>query len=157
MRPFVGDIQEVVRLSSAHECYVHKRSRIHPFMAKFNSLTFLRLFPPPSTRGLNPSQEVALSRALSRQCTLIQGPPGTGKTFTSACLIEALVALDERRPESEEASEQRRTRKILATAHSNVATDNIMERLLKAGVSVIRIGKVCARNQPTVPWLGCRV
>ena len=82
---------------------------------------------------------------------LLYGPPGTGKTFTSACLIEALVALDERRPESEEASEHRRTRKILATAHSNVATDNIMERLLKAGVSVIRIGKVCARIKPTVP------
>ncbi len=75
---------------------------------------------------LNESQQEAVLRCLSAQdFFLIHGPPGTGKTITCIELIMQLV---------------RRDYKILAAADSNVAVDNLVERLDKLGVNVVRIG-----------------
>jgi len=75
---------------------------------------------------LNESQQEAVLRCLAaHDFFLIHGPPGTGKTITCIEFIEQLV---------------KREYKILAAADSNVAVDNLVERLDKLGVEVVRIG-----------------
>jgi predicted DNA helicase len=75
---------------------------------------------------LNESQKEAVLRCLEAQdFFLIHGPPGTGKTITCVELIAQLV---------------KREYRILAAADSNVAVDNLVERLDKLGVNVVRIG-----------------
>ena len=80
--------------------------------------------PLPST--LNPSQEAAVQFALAaRDLAIIHGPPGTGKTTTVVELICRSVA---------------RGDKVLACAPSNTAVDNLLEKLVRAGQRVVRIG-----------------
>jgi len=79
-------------------------------------------------RGLNISQKEAIKRALStRDVFLVHGPPGTGKTSTC---IEILT----------EAAKSHEYNRILATAESNAAIDNMVYRLVRRDVKVIRIG-----------------
>ena len=81
---------------------------------------------------LNDSQREAVLRSLAaRDFFLIHGPPGTGKTITCIEIIAQLV---------EHGRERERSYKILAAADSNVAVDNLVERLDKIGVEVVRIG-----------------
>ena len=56
---------------------------------------------------------------------IIHGPPGTGKTTTVVELIRQAVARGE---------------KVLACAPSNLAVDNLLERLVGAGENAIRLG-----------------
>lgn len=75
---------------------------------------------------LNKSQQEAVSKCLAaRDFFLIHGPPGTGKTIT--CVEVVVQLLD-------------RGYKGLAAADSNVAVDNLVERLDKIGVRVVRVG-----------------
>lgn len=75
---------------------------------------------------LNKSQQEAVVRSLAaRDFFLIHGPPGTGKTITCVEIIAQLI---------------KRGNKILTTADSNVAVDNLVERLDTIGVNVVRIG-----------------
>src|SRR5262249_43508025 len=68
----------------------------------------------------------ALRLALSAQdLPLIHRPPGTGKTTTVAELIRQAVA---------------RGDKVLACAPSNLAVDNLLEKLLAAGERPVRLG-----------------
>jgi DNA polymerase III delta prime subunit len=62
----------------------------------------------------------------ARDVCLIHGPPGTGKTTTVIELIRQIVAAP--------GTPQR----VLACAPSNVAVDNLVEKLGKAGVRVCR-------------------
>ena len=76
--------------------------------------------------ALNESQRAAVRKAVgSRPVFLIHGPPGTGKTTT---VVEAIYQY------------VRRGMKVLATADSNVATDNMVERLASYGIRVVRVG-----------------
>lgn len=75
---------------------------------------------------LNPPQVEAAAQALAAESVaLIHGPPGTGKTRTLVEVIRRHVAAG---------------RRVLATAASNQAVDNLGERLVLAGVDVLRIG-----------------
>nr|QNO55693.1 RecBCD enzyme subunit RecD [Methanosarcinales archaeon ANME-1 ERB7] len=75
---------------------------------------------------LNKSQQEAVIRCLAaRDFFLIHGPPGTGKTITCVEVIAQLIT---------------RGNKILTAADSNVAVDNLVERLDRIGVNVVRIG-----------------
>jgi DNA polymerase alpha-associated DNA helicase A len=77
---------------------------------------------------LNEYQHLAVERGLSCQYySLIHGPPGTGKTKTVCEVIQQLCE---------------RKKKVLVTAASNIAVDNIIERLeyLKSSFKIIRIG-----------------
>ena len=81
----------------------------------------------PFNENLNEYQIEAVKRALGSQpLFLIHGPPGTGKTTTLVEVIEQLV--------------KRKNKKVLATADSNTAVDNLMERLIQRGLKVVRIG-----------------
>jgi regulator of nonsense transcripts 1 len=79
----------------------------------------------PTLPSLNHSQLEAVSAALRRNLTLIQGPPGTGKTLTSAAIVYKLLAL--------------KKGPVLVTSPTNVAVDNLTEKLYKCGVRVLRI------------------
>ncbi|WP_456478660.1 IGHMBP2 family helicase [Geoglobus ahangari] len=79
----------------------------------------------PLDRNLNPSQLRAVSRALAQEdFFLIHGPFGTGKTRTVVEYIRQEVS---------------RGRKVLATADSNTAVDNLVERL-HGKLKVVRLG-----------------
>ncbi|NOY11813.1 MAG: IGHMBP2 family helicase [Archaeoglobi archaeon] len=79
----------------------------------------------PLDRNLNPSQLRAVSRALAQDdFFLIHGPFGTGKTRTVVEYIRQEVS---------------RGRKVLATADSNTAVDNLVERL-HGKLKVVRLG-----------------
>lgn len=76
--------------------------------------------------GLNEPQREAIQLALAaRDVALIHGPPGTGKTTTLVELIRQAV---------------RRGDKVLACGPSNLAVDNLFERLLAHGERVVRLG-----------------
>lgn len=80
----------------------------------------------PFDSGLDASQRSAVRFALdARDIALLHGPPGTGKTTTLVELIRQAVARGE---------------KVLACAASNMAVDNLFERLLAAGVRAVRLG-----------------
>lgn len=82
---------------------------------------------------LNESQCNAILNCLNRKLSLIQGPPGTGKTHTSISLIQLCLKL--------------KKVKILATAYTNVAVDNLLEGLLKENIKALRIGQPSKVNQ----------
>ena len=80
----------------------------------------------PLTERLNESQKTAVVHALAAEhLAIIHGPPGTGKTTTVAALI---------------ATAAQRGDRVLACAPSNLAVDNLAERLAAAGVPLVRLG-----------------
>ncbi|TWU76835.1 hypothetical protein ED733_005976 [Metarhizium rileyi] len=84
---------------------------------------------------LNDSQKDAIRFALaSREIALIHGPPGTGKTHT---LIELILQMVQRK------------QRILVCGPSNIAVDNIVERLSPHKVPILRLGHP-ARLLPSV-------
>ena len=84
----------------------------------------------PLNATLNGPQQEAVRFALSAQdLAIIHGPPGTGKTTTVVELIRQAV---------------RRGDKVLACAPSNLAVDNLLERLVAAGERAVRLGHPAA-------------
>lgn len=80
----------------------------------------------PFNSNLDHSQKDAISKALSsKNVFLLHGPPGTGKTTT---VVEIIL------------QEVKRGSKILACAASNIAVDNIVERLVRHRVKLVRLG-----------------
>ena len=75
---------------------------------------------------LNAEQEQALDLAdRAADVALVHGPPGTGKTTVLVEVVRRAVARGE---------------SVLAAAPSNLAVDNLLERLLAAGVGGVRVG-----------------
>jgi ATP-dependent RNA/DNA helicase IGHMBP2 len=80
----------------------------------------------PLDGSLNASQQEAIRFALSAgDLAILHGPPGTGKTTAVVELIRQAV---------------RRGQKVLACAPSNLAVDNLLERLLAGGERAVRLG-----------------
>jgi len=80
----------------------------------------------PLNENLNAPQREAVAFALAAgDIAVIHGPPGTGKTTTVVELIRQAVARGE---------------KVLACAASNLAVDNLLERLVAVGERAIRLG-----------------
>jgi len=80
---------------------------------------------------LNPSQVDAATAAMSHAVSLVQGPPGTGKTATCVQILK-LWAKTWKKP--------RKRSCLLATSDSNIAVDNMLEGLIRAGVKAVRLG-----------------
>ena len=80
----------------------------------------------PLNKNLNDSQNQAVAFALSaNDVAIIHGPPGTGKTTTLVELMRQIT---------------RSGQSVLAVAASNLAVDNMLERLIDAGENAIRLG-----------------
>ncbi|KAL6001759.1 hypothetical protein ACLOJK_041737 [Asimina triloba] len=77
---------------------------------------------------------IALGLNKKRPLLVIQGPPGTGKTG----VLKELVSLAVRQGE-----------RVLVTAPTNAAVDNMVERLSNAGLDIVRVGNP-ARISPAV-------
>ena len=93
----------------------------------------------PAMQHMNQSQLDALMAALFNRITLIQGPPGTGKTHTAVALVQMWLKC--------------RTMPILCTSDSNIAVDNLVDGLARAGVRVARIGRPEAVRQDLMPYM----
>lgn len=91
----------------------------------------------PRNRGLDESQRAAVGLALRAQdVALVHGPPGTGKTTAVVEIILQEVA---------------RGSRVLAASASNIAVDNLVERLVRSEpkLKVVRLGHP-ARLLPAV-------
>ena len=88
-------------------------------------------YSAPGLPKLNHSQVYAVKTVLQRPLSLIQGPPGTGKTVTSSAIVYHL-------------NRMHRGKKVLVVAPSNVAVDQICEKIGQTGLKVVRI---CARSR----------
>ena len=93
-----------------------------------------RRFWPPGLPELNHSQIAAVKAVLQRPLSLIQGPPGTGKTVTSASVIYHLC------------KQQRSGEKVLVCAPSNVAVDQLAEKIHSTGLKVVRLAAKSREN-----------
>lgn len=82
-------------------------------------------FSAPSLPDLNISQVTAVKSVLSKPLSLIQGPPGTGKTVTSATIVYHLA--------------KQHGGQVLVCAPSNVAVDQLTEKISKTGLKVVRL------------------
>ena len=85
---------------------------------------------------LDISQKEAVEFCLKqKEVGIVHGPPGTGKTTTVVEIIRQAVRSGE---------------KVLVCAPSNVAVDNLVERLARAKVKVVRLGHPARVNQGLV-------
>lgn len=90
-------------------------------------------FSAPNLPDLNRSQVYAVKHALQRPLSLIQGPPGTGKTVTSATIVYQLV--------------KQSGGPVLVCAPSNIAVDQLTEKIHKTGLKVVRL---CAKSREAI-------
>ncbi|CEJ81899.1 Putative Regulator of nonsense transcripts 1 [[Torrubiella] hemipterigena] len=88
-------------------------------------LNFPKKWSAPGLPDLNQSQVDAIRSVLQKPLSLIQGPPGTGKTVTSATIIYHLAKMS--------------GNPVLVCAPSNVAVDQLCERIHKTGLKVVRL------------------
>ncbi|MBS1743554.1 MAG: AAA family ATPase [Bacteroidetes bacterium] len=91
-----------------------------------------------SNTRLNESQRKAvIAVAENEHLVVLHGPPGTGKTTT---LIEAIIQLI------------KKGEKVLVTAPSNTAVDNIASGLAKQSVKILRVGNTTKVNDTIFPF-----
>ena len=84
-----------------------------------------RRMSAPNLPELNMSQVFAVKSVLQKPLSLIQGPPGTGKTVTSATIVYHLAKMN--------------PGQVLVCAPSNVAVDQLTEKIHKTGLKVVRV------------------
>lgn len=89
----------------------------------------------PGLPDLNHSQLSAVKAVLQKPLSLIQGPPGTGKTVTSASLVYHLA--------------KQNVGQVLVCAPSNVAVDQLTEKIHMTGLSVVRISAKSRESTPS--------
>lgn len=87
---------------------------------------------------LNKSQQDAVVAITQNETiTIVHGPPGTGKTTT---LAEAIIQLI------------RGGEKVLVSAPSNTAVDNISKSLIEKGVRLLRVGNTSKVDEVIFPF-----
>ena len=92
-----------------------------------------RQFSVPGLPELNHSQFNAVKAVLQKPLSVIQGPPGTGKTVTSASIVYHLA--------------KQSMGQVLVCAPSNVAVDQLTEKIHTTGLRVVRLA---AKSRETV-------
>ena len=90
-------------------------------------------YSAPNLPDLNQFQVIAVKSVLQSQLSLIQGPPGTGKTVTSATIVYHL--------------RQTSQSQILVCAPSNIAVDQLADKIDQTGLRVVRL---CAKSRETI-------
>lgn len=79
----------------------------------------------PGVGELNASQRAAVNSVLRSPLSLIQGPPGTGKTVVSTTIVYHINKMTKE--------------SVLVCAPSNVAANQLADRLNKTGLKVVRL------------------
>jgi regulator of nonsense transcripts 1 len=105
--------------------YIFHRLLGHEVAAAPMKTQLPKKFSVPGLPELNGSQINAVKSVLQRPMSLIQGPPGTGKTVTSATIIYHLAKIN--------------GGQVLVCAPSNVAVDQLCERIHRTGLKTVRV------------------
>ncbi|KAF4555837.1 RNA helicase-like protein [Elsinoe fawcettii] len=105
--------------------YIFHRLLGHEVAAAPMKTQMPRKFSVPGLPELNGSQINAVKSVLQKPLSLIQGPPGTGKTVTSATIIYHLAKVN--------------GGQVLVCAPSNVAVDQLCERIHRTGLKTVRV------------------
>ncbi|TAQ90062.1 hypothetical protein B7494_g1619 [Chlorociboria aeruginascens] len=105
--------------------YIFHKLLGHEVAAAPMKLQMPKKFSVPGLPELNSSQISAVKSVLQKPLSLIQGPPGTGKTVTSATVIYHLAKVN--------------GGQVLVCAPSNVAVDQLCERIHRTGLKVVRL------------------
>ena len=105
--------------------YIFHRLLGHEVAAAPMKTQLPRKFSVPGLPELNGSQINAVKSVLQKPLSLIQGPPGTGKTVTSATIIYHLARVN--------------GGQVLVCAPSNVAVDQLCERIHLTGLKTVRV------------------
>jgi superfamily I DNA and/or RNA helicase len=123
----ISRIRQRDALDSAKKAHDSRRAILRDILLGKQIPTFHKIDRiHPLDPKLNDSQKQAVSFALSADdIAIIHGPPGTGKTTTLIELIRQITRMDQT---------------VLAVAPSNLAVDNLLERLISTGEKAIRLG-----------------
>ncbi|OIW10868.1 hypothetical protein TanjilG_27814 [Lupinus angustifolius] len=113
--------------------YIYHHLLGHEVEVQMVRNTLPRRFGAPGLPELNASQVFAVKSVLQRPISLIQGPPGTGKTVTSAALVYHMAKQGQGQ--------------VLVCAPSNVAVDQLAEKISATGLKVVRL---CAKSREAV-------
>ena len=105
--------------------YIYHRLLGHEVAAAPLKTAIPRRFSVPGLPELNVSQVNAVKSVLQKPLSLIQGPPGTGKTVTSATIVFHLARSS--------------GSQVLVCAPSNVAVDQLTEKIHRTGLKVVRL------------------
>ena len=112
--------------------YIYHRLLGHDLEPQQLKCVLPKRFSVPGLPELNHSQVQAVKKVLQSPLCLIQGPPGTGKTVTSASIVYHLVKQNQG--------------KMLVVAPSNIAVDQLTEKIYKSGVKVLRVAAKSREN-----------
>lgn len=118
MRTFAVDEQSV-------SAFIYHKLLGHEVENVFLQTALPKRFSVPGLPELNHGQVFAVKSVLQRPVSLIQGPPGTGKTVTSATIVYHLSRMN--------------PGPVLVVAPSNVAVDQLTEKIHKTGLKVVRL------------------
>lgn len=112
------DLRETYPKESAIYSIIHGRPTV---TLNFHE-TFIHDIPSIT---LNASQEEAVGMAIRNDFSVVKGPPGTGKTTVCAAIVYEMA--------------QRTDKRILVCAQSNQGIDNLVERIHKTGLNIVRV------------------
>ncbi|XP_031564537.1 regulator of nonsense transcripts 1-like [Actinia tenebrosa] len=113
--------------------YVYHKLLGHDVEEQMVKCQLPKRFSAPGLPELNHSQVYAVKTVLQRPLSLIQGPPGTGKTVTSATIVYHLA--------------KQNNGQVLVCAPSNIAVDQLTEKIHKTGLKVVRL---CAKSREAI-------
>lgn len=105
--------------------YIFHKLLGHEVAAAPMKIQMPKKFSVPGLPELNSSQINAVKSVIQKPLSLIQGPPGTGKTVTSATIIYHLAKVN--------------GGQVLVCAPSNVAVDQLCERIHRTHLKVVRL------------------
>ncbi|KAF2538046.1 hypothetical protein F2Q68_00020260, partial [Brassica cretica] len=113
--------------------YIYHQLLGHEVEAQMVRNTLPRRFGVPGLPDLNASQINAVKSVLQKPINLILGPAGTSKTVTSAAIVYHMAKQGEGQ--------------VLVCAPSNVAVDQLAEKISATGLKVVRL---CAKSREAV-------
>ncbi|KAJ3862668.1 P-loop containing nucleoside triphosphate hydrolase protein [Lentinula novae-zelandiae] len=89
---------------------------------------------------MNETQKRAMAMMIGERISLVQGPPGTGKTLTIISTIK-LLKMHFQVPQP-----------LLVCTYTNVAVDNLVEGLAKAGLKPLRASSAGKTKESLTKW-----
>jgi regulator of nonsense transcripts 1 len=128
-----GALRKFAMDESSVSGYIYHKLLGHEIEDVVMRCSLPKQFSAPNLPELNRSQVYAVKHAVQRPLSLIQGPPGTGKTVTSGTIVYHLVKTG--------------NTPVLVCAPSNIAVDQLTEKIHKTGLKVVRL---CAKSREAI-------